>query len=61
MMLELSDAELVGQIGSGECAAEAELFRRMAPRIRLYGVRHLRDVDAANDLAQQVLIKTLEV
>jgi len=32
----------------------------MAPRIRLYGLRHLRDEHAAEDLAQQVLITTLE-
>jgi len=40
--------------------AEAELFRRMAPRIRLYGMRHLRDASAAEDLTQQVLITTIE-
>jgi len=61
MDIELSDAELVLQIGSGsDREAEAELFRRMAPRIRLYGLRHLRDEQAAQDLAQQVLITTLE-
>ncbi|MGE5140774.1 MAG: RNA polymerase sigma factor [Rudaea sp.] len=61
MDIELSDAELVQQIGSGgDRQAEAELFRRMAPRIRLYGLRHLRDVHAADDLTQQVLITTLE-
>ena len=61
METELDDAELVRQIGSGtDREAEAELFRRMAPRIRLYGLRHLRDEHAAEDLAQQVLITTLE-
>jgi RNA polymerase sigma-70 factor (ECF subfamily) len=61
MEIELNDAELVRQIGSGtDREAEAELFRRMAPRIRLYGLRHLRDEPAAEDLAQQVLITTLE-
>ena len=61
MQIDLSDAELVRQIGSGsDREAEAELFRRMAPRIRLYGLRHLRDEHAAEDLAQQVLITTLE-
>ncbi len=61
MEIELNDAELVRQIGSGnDREAEAELFRRMAPRIRLYGLRHLRDEHAADDLAQQVLITTLE-
>src|SRR5438874_646228 len=61
MDIELMDAELVRQIGSGnDPEAEAELFRRMAPRIRLYGLRHLRDVHAAEDLTQQVLITTLE-
>lgn len=61
MELELSDAELVLQIRSGSGPeAEAELFRRMAPRVRLYGLRHLRDEHAADDLTQQVLIATLE-
>src|SRR5437867_12887142 len=60
MMIELNDAELVGQIGSGAPQAEAEFFRRMAPRIRLYGLRHLRSEHAADDLTQQVLITTLE-
>ena len=45
---------------SGDPEAEAELFHRMAPRIRLYGLRHLRNEDAAQDLTQQVLITTLE-
>lgn len=40
--------------------AEAELCRRFATRIRLYGLRHLRDPHAAADLVQQVLMITLE-
>jgi RNA polymerase sigma-70 factor (ECF subfamily) len=61
MQIDLNDADLVRQIGSGDDhEAEAELFRRMAPRIRLYGLRHLRDEQAAEDLTQQVFITTLE-
>lgn len=60
MEIQLSDAELVRQIGAGDRQAEAELFHRMAPRIRLYGLRHLRDEPAADDLTQQVLVITLE-
>ena len=60
MNIELNDAELVRQIGAGDRQAEAELYRRMAPRIRLYGLRHLRDAHASEDLTQQVLITTLE-
>ncbi len=61
MNIALNDADLVRRIGSGsDREAEAELFRRMAPRVRLYGLRHLRDSHAAEDLAQQVLITTLE-
>jgi RNA polymerase sigma-70 factor (ECF subfamily) len=41
-------------------AAEAELYRRLAPRVRLYGLRHLREPQAAADLVQQVLLLTLE-
>jgi RNA polymerase sigma-70 factor (ECF subfamily) len=40
--------------------AEAELCRRFAPRIRLYGLRHLRNEAAAADLAQEVLLMTLQ-
>lgn len=39
---------------------EAALCREFAPRIRLYGLRHLRDPHAAADLVQQVLVITLE-
>ena len=60
MNIELNDAELVREIGAGDRQAEAELCRRMAPRIRLYGLRHLRDTHASEDLTQQVLITTLE-
>jgi RNA polymerase sigma-70 factor (ECF subfamily) len=61
MQIELNDSDLVHQIRAGnDRAAEAELFRRMAPRVRLYGIRHLRDQHAADDLVQQVLITTLE-
>jgi RNA polymerase sigma-70 factor, ECF subfamily len=57
---ELTDPELVARIGTGsDREAEAVLFRRMAPRVRLYGLRHLRDAHAADDLAQQVMITVL--
>jgi len=61
MEIHPNDADLVRQIGLGpDPSAEAELFRRMAPRIRLYGLRHLRDEHAADDLVQQVLVIALE-
>jgi len=41
-------------------AAEAELYRRFAPRVRLYGLRHLRDEDAARDLVQEVLLVAIQ-
>ena len=57
---QFSDIELVQRIGTGnDRDAEAELFRRMAPRVRLYGLRHLRDAHAADDLTQQVLMTTI--
>ncbi len=40
--------------------AEAQLVRLLAPRVRRYGLRHLRDDHAADDLVQQVLTLTLE-
>lgn len=59
--MEISDAELVRRIGTGgDAESEGELFRRMAPRVRLYGLRHLREEQAAQDLAQQVMLTTIE-
>jgi RNA polymerase sigma-70 factor (ECF subfamily) len=61
MEIELNDAELVRRIAQGKDPdAESEVCRRMGPRIRLYGLRHLRDHHAAEDLMQQVLIVTLQ-
>ncbi len=59
-----ADADLVRQIAAlppGQARdGESELYRRLAPRVRLYGLRHLRDQQAAADLTQQVLLITLE-
>ena len=43
-----------------DSAAESELYRRLAPRVRLYGLRHLRDRHGAADIVQNVLLMTLE-
>lgn len=43
-----------------DAAAEAQFCRRLAPRVRRYGLRHLRDAHAADDLMQLVLVRTLE-
>jgi RNA polymerase sigma-70 factor, ECF subfamily len=51
---------IVGAAPSVAWEAEAELCRRLGPRIRLYGLRHLRSEAAAADLRQQVLLLTLE-
>src|SRR6187200_1041658 len=40
--------------------AEAELCRRLGPRIRLYGLKHLRDKASAADLMQDVLVMVLQ-
>src|SRR5215510_408534 len=40
--------------------AEEELYRRLAPRARLYGLKHLRDPQSAADLAQDVMLMTLD-
>jgi RNA polymerase sigma-70 factor (ECF subfamily) len=58
---EAALARRIAAAGAGlDSAAEAELYRRLAPRVRLYGLRHLRDPHAAHDLMQQVLLMTLE-
>jgi RNA polymerase sigma-70 factor (ECF subfamily) len=61
-MMDVADGELIRRIsgGAGEGpAAEAEICRRFAPRIRLYGLKHLRDEDRAHDLVQAVLLAVL--
>ncbi len=63
-IIDCSDGDLARAVaarkhGSAE-AAESELYRRFAPRVRLYGLRHLRDEDAARDLAQQVMLLAIE-
>jgi len=60
MSAEPTDADLVQRIAAGDREAEDEMCRRMAPRIRLYGLRHLRSVAAADDLMQQVLLTAIE-
>ena len=58
------EAELACRIAKAapriDAEAEAELYRRLAPRVRLYGRRHLRDDEEAHDLMQQVMVATLE-
>lgn len=56
----MSDAELAALVASKESRAEAQLFMRFAPRIELYGLKHLGDRAAADDLVQQVMLRVLE-
>ena len=60
----VSDGELARRIATASPGnagtEEAELYRRFAPRVRLYGIRHLRDEAAAQDLAQDVLFVAIE-
>lgn len=62
--LVASDDELARAIASAPPGAaqaeESELYRRFAPRVKLYGLKHLRDEAAAEDLAQQVLLVMIE-
>src|SRR5262245_36875907 len=60
----ISDEALARRIAGGLAesidAEAAELYRRFAPRVRLYGRRHLQNEAAADDLAQDVLLLTIE-
>src|SRR5262245_35107126 len=60
----LDDAALARRVAGAGLAydrdAEAELCRRLAPRVQLYGQKHLRDSHMAADLVQQVLLTMLE-
>ena len=59
-----SDGEIARAIASAPPGAaeaqESELYQRFARRVKLYGRKHLRDDSAADDLAQQVLLVTIE-
>jgi RNA polymerase sigma-70 factor (ECF subfamily) len=58
------DGDLAREVASATAgsaaAAEGELYRRFARRVRLFGLRHLRDDMAADDLAQQVMLIAIE-
>jgi len=58
------DATLARRVAAAapatDAGAEAELYRRFAPRIRLYGLRHLGNEAAAADLVQQVVLMLIE-
>jgi RNA polymerase sigma-70 factor (ECF subfamily) len=58
------EALLARQIAAGPAGAardaEGQLYRLLAPRARRYGLRHLRDADAAADLMQHVMALTIE-
>src|SRR5215467_4545996 len=60
----VSDEALARRIAAGPAGStdleESELYRRFAPRVRLYGRRHLRSNAGADDLAQEVLLLTIE-
>ncbi|HET7219960.1 MAG TPA: sigma-70 family RNA polymerase sigma factor [Vicinamibacterales bacterium] len=60
----VSDEALARRIAAGRPgstdAEESELYRRFAPRVRLFGRRHLQNDAASDDLAQDVLLRTIE-
>ena len=58
--LDCSDGDVARAIAARDAAAESELYRRFAPRVRWYGLRHLRDEEAARDLVQQVMLLVIE-
>jgi RNA polymerase sigma-70 factor (ECF subfamily) len=55
-----SARRIAGGLSGSTDAEEAELYRRFAPRVRLYGRRHLQNDAASDDLAQDVLLLTIE-
>jgi RNA polymerase sigma-70 factor (ECF subfamily) len=63
-LVDRRDGDLAREVASATpgdaAAAESELYRRFARRVRLFGLRHLRDDMAADDLAQQVMLIAIE-
>lgn len=62
--VDLPDGDLARAVAGSPpghaAAAESELYRRFARRIRLFGLKRLRDDMAADDLAQQVMLIAIE-
>jgi RNA polymerase sigma-70 factor (ECF subfamily) len=58
------DGDLAREVASSPeghaAAAEGELYRRFARRVRLFGMKHLHNDMAADDLAQQVMLIAIE-
>ncbi len=54
------EVSLARRTAAGEADAEAELCRLFAPRIRVWGLRHLGNAQLAHDLVQDVLVIVLE-
>jgi len=63
-LTSVSDESLARRIAEGARgstdAEEAELYRRFAPRVRMFGRRHLPSQAASDDLAQEVLLLTID-
>lgn len=59
--MEATDGEIARRVAAatGDAAAEDALCHRFARRAYLYGLKHLRDQAAAQDLAQEVLLTVL--
>jgi len=60
---DASDAEIARLIATAHASAaeaEAALYRRFAPRIELYGLKHLGAHSAAQDLVHEVILRVLE-
>jgi RNA polymerase sigma-70 factor, ECF subfamily len=59
--MDATDGELARRVASqdGDHEAEAALCARFAPRAFPYGLQHLRDEAAAQDLAQEALLTVL--
>ena len=54
------DEQIARRVIAGERSAEQELCRRVLPRVRAWGLKHLRDEAGARDLAQEVTLVLLE-
>ncbi|HXH03791.1 MAG TPA: sigma-70 family RNA polymerase sigma factor [Candidatus Competibacteraceae bacterium] len=53
-------ARIAAAAPDGDREAESELYRLLAPRVRRYGLRHLRDGHSADDLMQHVMALAIE-
>lgn len=55
-----TQTDVIARVRAGDDGAEADVCRELAPRIRIFARRRIRDLDAVEDFVQDTLVIVLE-